>query len=156
MTGRMIKKILGTTAIGAIGALALGAAAQAQPGYYAPDDTYTAGNLVVHAPRYQGRTWSGAPIVSVRTSRRVDFSDLDLSTGWGVHELHNRVERAAADACNELTNNYTMGLYSIDDPTNTDCINYAVEDAMAQAPITYVNYDRYDDRNDRYDRRNGY
>ena len=131
------------TAIGGAAAFGLAASGQAQPYYDEPtyDQAYDAtGDVVVHAPRYrQEHTFSGAPIVWARTSRVVDYSDLDLSTDWGVRRLHSRVERAAVDACNALDDLRVRGLYSMEG-ANADCINRAVDDAMARAPISYVNY----------------
>jgi UrcA family protein len=65
----------------------------------------------------------------------VNTSDLDLSTGWGVHVLRDRVERAAADACNELDNQWTVGLYPLPDENTTDCIRNAADRAMYQAGV---------------------
>jgi UrcA family protein len=130
--------MLKTTAVGVVAAFGLAASVQAQPDYDSSYD-YATGDLVVHAPRHQERSWSGAPIVVARTSRVVEISDLDLSTRWGVRELRNRVERAAYDACDELNN--TPGLVPADDYDNVDCVHRAVDDAMAQAPITYVDYE---------------
>jgi UrcA family protein len=132
------------TSLGGAAAFGLATSGQAQPYYDGPgySQAYdTAGDVVVHAPRYrQEHTFSGAPIVWARTSRMVDYSDLDLSKGWGVRALHNRVERAAVDACNALDDLRVQGLYSMEDPSNADCINRAVDDAMSRAPIRYVNY----------------
>jgi UrcA family protein len=105
------------------------------PGYPPPaynDDTPYAGGVTVTAPPRHERTASGAEIDRVTASRVVDVSDLDLSTDWGVHELHARVERAAADACEELDN--TPGLYPVDS-SDADCQHRAVHRAMASVPI---------------------
>ena len=144
MTRYTLAATLFATAIGAAAAFGLAASAHSQPYYDEPtyDQAYdTTGDVVVHAPRYrQEHTFNGAPIVWARTSRVVDYSDLDLSTGWGVRALHSRVERAAVDACNALDDLRAQGLYSMEDPANADCINRAVDDAMARAPVHYVNY----------------
>ena len=96
------------------------------------DDTPYAGGVTVTAPPRHERSANGAEIDRVTASRVVDISDLDLSTHWGVHALHARVERAAADACQELDN--TPGLYPVD-PSDTDCQQRAVHEAMASVPI---------------------
>lgn len=131
------------TTLGAAAAFGAGSS-HAQPYYDEPGygQAYdTAGDIVVHAPRYrQERTFNGAPIVWARASRVVDYSDLDLSTRWGVHSLYRRVQRAAVDACDALNNAYVGGLYPVDDPSNADCIHRAVDDAMSRAPITDVSY----------------
>ena len=139
MTRYTLGAALFATALGAaatLGAPSSHAQSYDQPGYdrgYAYDTT---GDIVVRAPRYrQEHTFNGAPIVWARSSRVVDYSDLDLSTDWGVRRLHARVERAAADACDELDHQQARGLYSTEDPSNADCIHRAVDDAMARAPI---------------------
>lgn len=143
MTSKTFGALLWTTALGAVAALGLAAASPAQP-YDEPTydqgaSDYTTGDIVVQAPRYrQERSFNGAPIVWARASRVVDYSDLDLSTRWGVNRLHRRVERAAFDACDELTHQEIAGLYPVDDPNNVDCVHRAVADAMAHAPITYI------------------
>ena len=131
---KTLKPILGgCAALAATFGLSL-AGAHAQP--YDNDDTaYTTGGITVYARPYYGRTFSGAPIVRARVTRVVDTSDLDLSTGHGVRVLRDRVERAAADACNELDNQYTMGLYPMPDENDTDCIRRATDDAMYQAGL---------------------
>src|SRR5690242_3939123 len=109
------------------------APAHAQPAY--DNDTYQAGGITVYARPHYGRAWNGAPIVVARATRVVNTSDLDLSTRWGVHALRDRVERAAVDACNELDNEYTMGLYPMPDENQTDCVRRAADDAMDQAGL---------------------
>jgi len=138
-----LRATLFATALSGAAAFGLATSGQAQPYYDEPsyDQPYaaTTGDIVVHTPRYrQEHTFSGAPIVWARTSRVVDYSDLDLATGWGVRVLHSRVERAAADACDALDRQWVAGLYSME--ANGDCINRAVDEAMARAPIHYVNY----------------
>jgi UrcA family protein len=96
---------------------------------------------VVIAPRRQERSAIGAPIDVVSASRVVDTSDLDLSTGWGVDALHARVERAAADACEQLDNE--PGYVPVDGD-DADCQHRAVRDALAQTPIGVdADYTRY-------------
>jgi UrcA family protein len=45
---------------------------------------------------------------TIRTDVKVAFSDLDLSTEGGAHQLLGRVERAAAQACG-----YSPSFYSV-------------------------------------------
>jgi UrcA family protein len=61
----------------------------------------------------------------------VDISDLDLSTGWGVHVMHQRIRAAAVDACNELNNQ--PGLYPTAASSDADCYHHAVRRAIADA-----------------------
>src|SRR5580704_3217435 len=120
-------------AVAALG-LTFAIGAQAQPYYDQPDPSYApsdVGGLTVIAPRHQERTWSGAPIVNVSASRVVDTSDLDLSTGWGVHVMHERIRHAAVDACNELDNQ--PGLTPTADSSDADCYHRAVRGAMESA-----------------------
>jgi len=144
MSLTLLRRILNPRTICAVAALGLGlgfaATTQAQPyndnTSYAPDAPSVGGITVTPSYR-QERTASGAEIVWARTSRVVDISDLDLSTGSGVHELHARVSRAAADACDELDHDYTVGLYPVGDDSTSDCVHRAVNRAMRDAPISY-------------------
>ena len=97
------------------------------------DSAPAVGEVVVR-PTYRERNENGIPTERVYASRVVHFDDLDLSTGWGVHELHARVVRAATDACNELDRLYPQGLYPIDS-NDGDCKARAIRHAMADAPI---------------------
>jgi UrcA family protein len=102
---------------------------------YATDSAATVGGLTVYAiPRHE-RSFDGAPIDTLTASRVVPISDLDLSTGWGVHELHDRVERAAYAACNQLDN--TLGYVPVSGDATADCQQDAVRRAMDDAPISY-------------------
>ena len=77
-------------------------------------------------------TRSRAPRSTSRgKSRVVHYGDLDLSSAYGVRRLHDRIERAAVDACQDMDN--TPGLYVMD--SDVDCIGGAVDRAMAEAPI---------------------
>ena len=104
---------------------------QGPPAY--DDGAPYAGGVTVIAPSRHEQSASGAEIDTLTATRVVDVSDLDLSTGWGVHELHARVERAAADACNQLDNE-PAGYVPVDG-NDVDCQHRAVRDAMARAPI---------------------
>jgi UrcA family protein len=109
-----------------------------QPNYdhhaYDAGDSTRVGDLVV-TPEYRpDRSIDGIPTQRVYASRVVYFDDLDLNTAWGVHELHARVVRAATEACNQLDNEYPMGLVPIDS-SDGDCKARAIRHAMANAPI---------------------
>jgi UrcA family protein len=106
---------------------------------YGVDTSATVGDITVYATPRQERSYNGAPIDMVRVSRVVPIADLDLSTYAGVHELHSRVERAAADACDQLDN--TPGLIPVQGD-DSDCQHDAVRRAMDQAPIADRDYDR--------------
>jgi UrcA family protein len=104
---------------------------------YATDTSATVGGVTVYAPPRGERSPIGAPIQTVRVSRIVPIDDLDLSTREGVHELHNRVERAAYDACDELDRMPGM----IPQDSTSDCQHDAVHRAMDNAPISYRDAD---------------
>ena len=115
------------------------------PAYDPPADPYyarayadqgpTVGEVVVIAPyrhRSERDPATGAPIERVSASRVVRYSDLDLTTDWGVHELHYRIVRAAEDACDSIDRHY-----DVMEPGDRACVADAVRDAMRQAPIGY-------------------
>lgn len=110
------------------------------PTYYPPPPSYadqgpTVGEVIVRAPyrRSERDPATGAPIERVSTSRVVNYADLDLTTDWGVRELHFRVVRAAQDACDSLDRHY-----NVMDAGDHECVSNAVRDAMHQAPIGYA------------------
>ena len=106
-----------------------------QRGYDADyDSAPSVGELVVRPSHRRNDTFNGIPTERVYASRVVHFDDLDLSTRWGVRQLHSRVVRAATDACNELDTLYPQGLYPIDS-NDGDCKARAIRHAMADAPI---------------------
>jgi UrcA family protein len=144
MFGRISSHLMSGCAVSAAAALGLSFAGQAaaqtyndrpaydQPGYEA--DAPSVGEVVVTPDYRSARTWNGIPTERIYASRVVHFGDLDLSTRWGVHELHARVVRAATEACNQLDNQYPMGLLPIDS-NDGDCKARAIRHAMADAPI---------------------
>ncbi|HEX3916978.1 MAG TPA: UrcA family protein [Caulobacteraceae bacterium] len=121
---------------GDYGKASYGGGMPASAGDYAYDTSATVGGVTVMAPRRVEHTATGAEVVITSASRVVDTSDLDLSTFAGMHELHSRVVAAAADACNDLDNQTTMGLYPLDG-NDADCEHRAVDDAMAQVSAPY-------------------
>jgi UrcA family protein len=154
MSIKFSRGVLLGTAAAAAAALGLAAAVsvQAQPygsgdymksssgdmpyaaGDYGYDSSATVGGITVYASPRHERTAIGAPIVTARVSRVVDTSDLDLGTGYGMHELRARVESAATDACNQLDNEPGLTPLQGDD---ADCYHRAVGDAMAQVEAPY-------------------
>jgi UrcA family protein len=145
MFGKIPSLLLSGSTIAAAAALSLSFAGHAgaqtydQPNYDQRGDSAdydgapSVGEIVVR-PTYRDRSENGIPTERVYASRVVHFDDLDLSTGWGVHELHARVVRAATDACRELDSLYPSGLYPVDS-NDGDCKARAIRRAMADAPI---------------------
>jgi len=140
-----------TAAAAAALSLTFAPQASAQPYYDSPppsasdygyDTAAEVGGVVVTPDYRYGRTENGIPTQRVYASRVVPIDDLDLSTRWGVHVLHSRVARAATDACDQLDNMWTQGLYPVDG-SDGDCRARAIRHAMADAPITYPDYDDY-------------
>jgi UrcA family protein len=132
MPARHFRHAIGLVAAAGAVALACGAA-QAQPYGYGPPPGYDYGPTapeVTVSPPYQYRSWNGAPIQVVRSSRVVPVGDLDLNTPWGQHVAYERVERAAADACWDVDMAWTRGLYPIGEDDN--CVGDATQRAMDQ------------------------
>jgi UrcA family protein len=151
MSGRMTSLLLSgcAAALAAVVGLSVAPHASAQPydepgAYAAPDygqDASAEVGGVVVTPSYRpDQDFNGIPTGRVYASRVVPIDDLDLSTRWGVHELHSRVVRAASDACNQLDQQWPQGLYPIDS-NDGSCKARAIRHAMADAPITYDGYD---------------
>lgn len=111
-------------------------------GGYASDTAATVGGITVTPDYRHDRDENGIPTERVYASRVVPIDDLDLSTDWGVRELHNRVAHAASDACEQLDNQWPQGLNPINS-NDGDCKARAIRHAMAEAPITDPNYDGY-------------
>jgi UrcA family protein len=77
-----------------------------------------------------GRSAIGAPIEILELSRRVDYTDLDLTRTSGVVELQRRVRDTAAAACDELDSQDPL------DMSDTDvisCVRETTAGAMKQA-----------------------
>ena len=125
MTSTLTRTLL--AAVASAGALALGAGvAQAQSldgGGYGP----YAGEITV-SPPYRYRSWNGAPIQEVRAQRTVYVGDLDLRSDWGRRALYDRVERAAADACDEVNSAWTQGYYDVG--LDSDCVGQTIQRTM--------------------------
>jgi UrcA family protein len=153
MFGRISTLLMAGCAATAAAAIGISCAPQANaqpyddaPGAYsAPDygqDTSAEVGGITVTPQYRpDQTFNGIPTERVYASRVAPIDDLDLSTRWGVHELHSRVVRAASDACNQLDQLWPQGLYPIDS-SDGDCKARAIRHAMRDAPITYDGYDQ--------------
>jgi UrcA family protein len=160
MIGKISSLLLSGCAASAVAALGLSFASQAgaqpyydqpvydQPAPYASDyatDTAAEVGGVVVTPSYRpDRDENGIPTERVYASRVVPIDDLDLSTDWGVRELHSRVAHAATDACQQLDNQWPQGLNPINS-NDGDCRARAIRHAMAEAPITDPNYGYVED-----------
>ncbi len=128
MTGDFVLNLrrgaLGLAAAGL--ALAVGAV---PPAKAQPYDTYSSsGDITVYGRPYERDPATGAQIDTVREQRAVRIADLDLNTHWGARMLRHRVQRAAAEMCDDLDMRYVTV-----DSGSRDCYRDAVRDAMAQA-----------------------
>ncbi|HXQ13586.1 MAG TPA: UrcA family protein [Caulobacteraceae bacterium] len=144
---RKISRLL-LSGCAATAAAALGFAAPAtaqpyddEPGAYAAQDygrdtSAEVGGITVTPSYRPDQTFNGIPTERVYASRVAPIDDLDLSTRWGVRELHARVVRAASDACNQLDEQWPQGLYPIDS-SDGNCKARAIRHAMRDAPIRY-------------------
>ncbi|MGB8365023.1 MAG: UrcA family protein [Rhizomicrobium sp.] len=94
--------------------------------------TVTAPYVLHHQPA--GRSYTGVPIEVISLTRRVGYSDLDLTTVSGVTELKRRINDTAKDACKQLDTLYPEALYPPLTP-KVDCVETAVDGAMAQANV---------------------
>lgn len=74
-----------------------------------------------------GRSTIGAPIEQVTLTRRVSYSDPDLTTYNGAVALKRRVREAAREACGKLDD-----LYPLEARQAPTCIGKAVADASRQ------------------------
>ena len=107
---------------------------------YGQDTSAVVGGITVTPGYHRGETYDGIPTERVYAAEVVPIYDLDLSTRWGVHELHTRVAHAASNVCRRLDEEWPQGLYPIDS-SDGDCRARAIRHAMDDAPITYDGYD---------------
>jgi len=104
----------------------------------APMEDQTASQVTIQAGRgvvtkkQVGTTYTGIPIELVQLSRRVGYSDLDLSTTAGVDELRNRIQNTAKEACHQLDVLYPLGAPDRDSGT-AQCVQEAIDGATPQA-----------------------
>ena len=90
--------------------------------------------VIVVAPRLVkretlGRTATGADVERITLTRRVSYSDLDLTRHADVLELESRVSNMAETACAQLADLFPL---DTDDPQNADCVRHAKASALAQ------------------------
>ena len=90
--------------------------------------------VIVVAPRLVkretlGRTATGADVERITLTRRVSYSDLDLTRHADVLELESRVSQMAETACAQLADLFPL---DTDDPQNADCVRHAKASALAQ------------------------
>jgi len=119
--------------------LAIPSAIAQDNGPYGPPPGYDAGppppseGVEVIAPRfrYQPRP-AGVGVLPGRVSlsTRVSYSDLDLRTRGGAHELRRRVRAAAAGVCDQLASAYPYRQM----PLN-NCYHDAADHGLARAAI---------------------
>lgn len=86
--------------------------------------------VTVLAPRITGEQRNSPPYgktVVAHKSAIVNLSDLDISRTADMHEVRNRVEKAATRVCKQLEDELPFG-----QPSTPVCIERAVSDAMAQ------------------------
>jgi UrcA family protein len=86
-------------------------------------------NVTVFAPYVVKKTSTGMTrnrVTTVSMSRKVSFSDLDLSTAEGKAALESRVKETAANVCKELDRRYPS--QSVDEDKN--CVQEAIDEAM--------------------------
>ena len=74
-----------------------------------------------------GRSTIGAPIEQATRTRRVSYTDLDLTTYAGAKTLKRRVREAASEACRKLDD-----LYPLEERQAPMCVEDAVAGASRQ------------------------
>ena len=139
------------------GVIGLGAAATASAQDYNRygepiyRDSGPPGEITVYAPRHRNyRSAIGAPIEEVSLSEPVRYDDLDLTTDWGIHRLHERISATAHGICRRLDQRYPIAVS--DSPP---CYRTAMENAE---PLAIAAIDRQNERagNGPYDDRRYY
>ena len=79
-----------------------------------------------------GRTHAGMPIEEISLARKVNYSDLDLTTESGVANLRSRIAATAKQACSRLDALYPPTEYP-PEPADQNCVKSAIDGGMAQA-----------------------
>jgi len=124
---------------GAVGVIAAAAPAGAQDRYHevvtGPDGTET---VIVEAPYDRIHHYADG---TATLSRAVSYSDLDLTTRDGAHELRARVRETARDVCAELRDDSPVAPV----PEAQSCVEGAYKSAMLKADeaIRGARDDRY-------------
>jgi UrcA family protein len=85
-------------------------------------------NVIVIAPRYSRLPNGLIPDEATRASLAVSYSDLDLRTARGAHELRARVRGAAQSVCEELEARFRSALTTMD-----SCYRDAAAGALTRA-----------------------
>jgi UrcA family protein len=119
---KMLGPLLAAAILGAVGV----AAQTARVGEPVFELTVVAPRLVRRPVARESAT--GAPVELVSLTRRVSYSDLDLTQHADVLELDRRIEAVAREACEQLA-----GVFPLSDPKTPDCVAEAVSGAKAQA-----------------------
>lgn len=101
--------------------LAVSGVAMAQPGEEVTIES-------TRPTRTVGHSYTGVPIEVTTVTRKVRFSDLDLTTYSGATELQKRVHDTAKMLCKQLTEVYPMTASE-----GPQCVRQASRDAMVQA-----------------------
>jgi UrcA family protein len=104
-----------------------------------PPDAYGPApeNVIVIAPPRTDRS-SLAPTEITRLSTNVAYSDLDLRTYAGAHELRARVRDAARDVCGQLVARFPHALYD-----TTSCYKQALYGGLNRADTAISNARHY-------------
>jgi UrcA family protein len=77
-----------------------------------------------------GRDSAGIPTELIQLTRRVGYSDLNLTKYADVTKLKTRIDTTAKQACKALAD-----MYPLVAPNNPDCVKEAVDGAMKQAQV---------------------
>jgi len=107
-------------------------------GAYGPPPGYDAGpppaeeGVIIVAPRFREQPRPGVGVLPGRVSlsTRVSFSDLDLRTAGGAHELRRRVRAAAAGVCGQLASAFPYRQMPM-----SNCYHDAADHGLARAAI---------------------
>jgi UrcA family protein len=104
-----------------------------------PSDAYgpPPESVIVIAPPRADRS-SLAPTEITRLSTNVAYSDLDLRTYAGAHELRARVRDAARDVCGQLVARFPHALYD-----TTSCYKQALYSGLNRADTAIGNARHY-------------
>lgn len=129
MDTRCSAKVLWGTAALVIGA----GSAVAQEREAGPQEQAQLEEITVTAPwlvrrEVVGRTTTGAQLEEITLTRRVDYSDLDLTRTEDAQELERRIDQAARESCDVLAEEFPLA----DTDTRT-CVENARGGAMGQA-----------------------
>ena len=126
MNSRTFRFSTGSLCYLAAGLLLSGGSALAQNGSNAIEEiTVVAPRQITREP--VGHTATGGTIENISLTRRVDYSDLNLTVHADVEKLDKRVDDTAREACRQLEQLYPSAALS-----SPDCVRTAVNGAMMQ------------------------